>query len=333
MHLASGSAERRKESTAMRRTWGGIEGGGTKFVCVLGSGPDDVLARAVIPTTTPGETLAAAARFFIEQLDRPNEIVLTGLGIACFGPLDLDPNSPGYGTITTTPKPGWAGTDVMGYFRARFAVPTGFDTDVNAAALAEQRWGAARGLGSVVYFTVGTGIGGGALVAGRPLHGLTHPEMGHIPIAPLPGHAALGVCPFHGGRCLEGVASGPALAARAGRPAADLAPDDPIWQDEAYYLAYAATVATLLLAPQRIIFGGGVLAQRQLFPLIRAQTLDLLHGYVSHPAITAGIETYIAPPLLGANAGALGALALARAASGEPAEQPGRRANRPGSGG
>lgn len=304
----------------MRHVWGGIEGGGTKFVCALGSGPHDVLASAAILTTTPHETLAAAARFFTDHLAGADDLALAGLGIACFGPIDLDPDSPTYGTITTTPKPGWAGADVAGYFRERFNVPIGWDTDVSGAALGEQRWGAARGLSSLVYYTVGTGIGGGALVEGRPLHGLVHPEMGHIPIAPLPGHAERGVCPYHGGGCLEGVASGPALAARAGRPAEELAPDDPIWDEEARYLAHAAAVTTLLLSPQRIIFGGSVPLRRQerLFPLIRSYCLDLLHGYVRHPAIIDHSETYIVPPLLGERAGVLGALALGRAASVEP---------------
>ena len=305
---------------AMRRIWGGIEGGGTKFVCLLGGGPDDVLTSATIPTTTPSETLAAVARFFAERLASTDDLALAGLGIACFGPLDLDPASPTYGTITTTSKLDWPGTDVVGYFRQRFDVPIGWDTDVNGAALAEQRWGAARGLSSAVYFTVGTGIGGGALVNGQPLHGLVHPEMGHIPIVPLPGHAELGVCPYHGGRCLEGLASGPALAARAGRPAQTVPPDDLLWDDEARYLAQGAAVAALMLSPQRIIFGGGVLKQRQLWSLIRTHFLDVLHGYVRHPAILHGIESYLVPPLLGDRAGVLGALALARAASGDPPE-------------
>lgn len=292
----------------MERVWGGIEGGGTKFVCVVGSGPDHVLAARTIPTTTPAETLEAAARFFEQSLAGR---ALAALGVACFGPLDLDPASPTYGTITTTPKPGWANTDVVGFFRRRLGVPIGWDTDVTGAALAEQRWGAARGLHSAVYYTVGTGIGGGAVLDGRPVHGLMHPEMGHIPIVALPGHAAAGVCPFHGGACLEGVASGPALQARAGRPAREVPPDDPLWDEEARYLAFAAATATLMLSPQRIIFGGGVLKQEHLFPRIRTHFQALLNGYVSSPAVTSGVESYIVPPLLGDRAGALGALALA----------------------
>jgi fructokinase len=303
----------------MQQIWGGIEGGGTKFVCLLGTGPDDVWASETIPTTTPNETLNAAAGFFERRIDGRT---LAGLGIACFGPIDLDPASPGYGHITTTPKPGWANADVAGFFRRRFDVPIGWETDVNGAAMAEQRWGAARGLRSAVYFTVGTGIGGGAVVDGRPLHGLLHPEMGHIPISALGAASGPGVCPYHANRCVEGVASGPAIQARSGKPAQELASDDPIWEEEARYLAFAAAVATLMLSPQRVILGGGVLKQRHLFPRIRRHFLALLNGYIQSPAVTANVEAYIVPPLLGDRAGALGGLALALAAIAGPDERP-----------
>lgn len=297
----------------MAPIWGGIEGGGTKFACLLGTGPENAVAAETFTTTTPDETLSAAAGFFERHI---RGHTLAGLGIACFGPIDLDPTSPSYGHITTTPKPGWANADVVGFFRRRFGVPIGWETDVNGAAMAEQRWGAARGLRSAVYFTVGTGIGGGAVVDGRPLHGLLHPEMGHIPIAALGAPSGPGVCPYHQNRCVEGVASGPALQARAGKPAHALAPDDPIWEEEARYLAFAAAVATLMLSPQRIMFGGGVLKQQHLFPRIRRHVLALLNGYVQSPAVTANIDTYIVPPLLGDRAGVLGGLALALAATG-----------------
>jgi fructokinase len=304
----------------MQRVWGGIEGGGTRFRCLLGSGPApaDIVAEDSFPTTTPAETLAAVAGFFVRH---QAAYTIAGLGVACFGPVELDPTSPRYGWITTTPKPGWTDTDVVGLLQARLGMPVAWETDVNGALIGEHRWGAARGLRSAVYFTIGTGIGGGALVDGRPVHGLLHPEMGHIPIAALAGTDgpfAAGACPYHGGGCLEGVASGLALAARAGRPLATLPPDDPLWEDEARYLAYAATVATLLLSPQRIIFGGGVmLNQPQLFPLLRTHLLAQLNGYVRHPAITDDVATYLVPPLLGARAGVLGALALAMDATGE----------------
>jgi fructokinase len=301
------------ESTTMSALVGGIEGGGTKFVCLIGTGPHDIRAEATFPTTGPDETLAAAADFFARH---DAALPIAALGIGCFGPIDLDPASATYGTITTTPKPGWSGTNVAGYFARRLGVPIGWETDVNAAALAEQRWGAARGLDALVYFTVGTGIGGGALVAGRPLHGLVHPEMGHIPLAALPSETRDGVCPYHGGGCLEGVASGPALAARAGRPPDELPADDPIWEEEARYLAFGAVVATLMLSPQRIIIGGGVLKQTHLYPRIRAHFTALLAGYVQSPALDGGAASYIVPPRLGDRAGALGALALAQDAAG-----------------
>lgn len=332
--------------------WGGVEGGGTKFRCVLGRGitAGEIVAEQTIPTTTPAETLGAVANFFAGYLHDQQKIVLAGLGVACFGPIDVDPVSQHFGSIMTTPKPGWSHVDVVGFLRSHLRlpghVPVACETDVNGALIAEHRWGAAQGLESVVYFTVGTGIGGGALVEGRLLHGLIHPEMGHIPVpaAPFLSRAPLlapsvgsvsdsapvgpvdphvtplapsGVCPYHGGRCLEGVASGPALMQRAGRPAATIPPDDPLWEEEAYYLASAAVVATLFLSPQRIIFGGGVvLHQPHLLPRIRAQFLAQLNGYVQHPAVTDNVATYIVAPQLGNRAGEMGALALAMDAAG-----------------
>lgn len=301
----------------MDRLWGGVEGGGTKFHCVLGreaAGAEkpEMLDERIIPTTSPAETLGEVAAFFRRH---QGTYTLAGLGVACFGPVDLDPASPRYGFITTTPKPGWANCDVVGYLRSALNVPIAWETDVNGALMGEQRWGAAQGLRSAVYFTVGTGIGGGALVDGRPVHGLLHPEMGHLPIPALPGappQTEQGSCPYHGGGCLEGVASGPALERRAGRPLKDLPASDPIWEEEARYLAYAAVAATLMLSPQRIIFGGGVtLNQDHLYPRIRTHFLSMLNGYLKHPAITERIEAYVVPPQLGHHAGVYGALALA----------------------
>lgn len=292
----------------MEQVWAGIEGGGTKFVCLLGSGPNDVQVVGSIPTTAPEETLDAVARFIAAHLDGR---ALVAAGVACFGPVDLDASSPGYGSITNTPKAGWSHVNVAGFLRERLRVPVRWETDVNGAALAEQRWGAARGLRSAVYFTVGTGIGGGAVIDGRPLHGLLHPEMGHLPVVVTPGAAGAGVCPFHGGACLEGVASGPAIRARAGQPAERLPPEHPIWEEEARYLAFAAATVTYTLSPQRIIFGGGVLKQGHLFPRIRQHFQSLIHGYVQSPTVARDVEQYIVPPQLGDRAGALGALALA----------------------
>lgn len=294
----------------MGDVWGGIEGGGTKFNCLLGAGPDAILAERTLPTTSPSETLEAAARFFEEQLNLDPELTLAGLGIASFGPLDLEPRSPGFGTVTTTPKPGWSGANVVGFFRDRFGVPIGWDTDVNGAALGELRWGAGRGLRSLVYLTVGTGIGGGVIVGGSPLHGLLHPEMGHMPVTPAIHDAGPGVCPYHGGWCLEGIASGPALQRRAGRPAPTIPADDPIWEEEGRALGFAAATISLVLSPERIIFGGGVLRQEHLYPRIRRHCLATLNGYLRVPAITDRMDAYIVPPGLGERSGVLGALAL-----------------------
>lgn len=295
----------------MSLLWGGVEAGGTKFVCAVGSGPDDLREEARFPTTTPDETLERAVAFFREQQARQGA-PLAALGIASFGPLDLDPGSPTTGFITTTPKPGWAFTDLVGTFRRALEVPVGFDTDVNAAALGEQRWGAARGLDTFIYLTIGTGIGGGGMSAGRLLHGLVHPEMGHIRIPhdrerdPFPGS-----CPFHGD-CLEGLASGPALENRWGGRAETLPPDHPAWELEAHYLALALVDFICTLSPRRIVMGGGVMEQPSLLPSIRRNVLELLNGYVQSPEILDSVEKYVVPPGLGERSGVLGAIALAR---------------------
>jgi fructokinase len=285
--------------------YGGIEAGGTKFVCGVGTGPENIRAEKRFPTTTPNETIALAIDFFKAQGQ------LTAIGVGSFGPVDPNPKSATFGYITSTPKPGWAGTDFVGALRKAFDVPIGFDTDVNAAALGEHCWGAAQGLDTFIYLTIGTGIGGGAMVEGKLLHGAMHPEMGHI----LTPHDReqdpyKGRCPFHGD-CLEGLASGPALEARWGASAETLPADHPAWDLEATYLAYALTNFILTLVPQRIILGGGVMEQMQLFPLVRAKTKTLLNNYFHIPEILEHIDSYIVPPALGNQAGILGALALA----------------------
>jgi fructokinase len=297
----------------MTGLYGGVEAGGTKFVCAVGGGPDDLRAEMRFPTTTPAETLQRTSEFF-ERAARSERIA--AIGIAAFGPLDPNPNSPTFGYITSTPKPGWANTDVVGPLRRALKTPVGFDTDVNGAALGEWRWGAARGLDTFIYLTIGTGIGGGGMVNGQLMHGLLHPEMGHSRVPhdlgrdPFPGS-----CPFHGD-CLEGLASGPALEKRWGQRAETLPPDHPAWALEAHYLALALTNYVCILSPQRILLGGGVMAQDHLFPLVRAETRNLLNGYLSSPAILEKIDAYIVPPALGSRAGVLGALALAQAAPG-----------------
>lgn len=284
--------------------WGGIEAGGTKFVCGLGTGPDD-LKTLVIPTTTPDETIAASLAFFT----RP-DVHLSALGIGSFGPVDLHPASKTWGHITSTPKAGWQNTDLAGPFRKALSIPVAFDTDVNAAALAEARWGAARALQSCLYLTIGTGIGGGAMTGGRLLHGMTHPEMGHILIPRDTADPFPGTCPFHGD-CLEGLASGPALQARWGAPASELPADHPAWPLEARYLALAIASFVCTLSPERVILGGGVMHQTHLFPLIRDELRQILNGYIRIP------DAYIVPPELGDRAGILGALALAEIADGD----------------
>lgn len=298
----------------MADLFGGIEAGGTKFVCAVGTGPDDLRAEARFPTTSPAETIERALAFFHEAQAQHGP--LAALGIASFGPVDLDTRSPAFGHITSTPKPGWANADLAGPFRRAFSVPVGFDTDVNGAALGEWRWGAAQGLDTFIYLTIGTGIGGGGLAARRLLHGLVHPEMGHIRLPhdttrdPFPG-----LCPFHGD-CFEGLASGPALEKRWGARAETFAPDHPAWALEAHYIALALHNYICTLSPQCVILGGGVMGQQQMFPLVRAGVRDLLNGYVQSPAVLDHLDDYIVPPGLGGRAGVLGAIALARQAAG-----------------
>ena len=294
----------------MSAIWGGIESGGTQFVCALGSGPDDLLAETRFPTTTPSQSLSRAVEFF---RSRAGDHELSAVGIASFGPIDLDRSSPTYGYVTATPKPGWAGVDVAGAVGRALAVPIGFDTDVNAAALAENLWGAAAGFDTFVYVTVGTGIGGGAMVNGRLLHGLVHPEMGHVRIPREASDEFEGCCPFHGD-CFEGLASGPAIRQRWGAPAETLPEDHPAWELEAAYLATGLANLVCTLSPQRIVIGGGVLEQPGLLPLIRRRLQDELKGYVQAPAVLEDIDRYIVPPSLGRRAGVLGAIALAKQA-------------------
>ena len=288
----------------------GIEAGGTKFVCALGTGPDDVRASTRIATTTPAETIGEVLRFLREQskaLGAP-----AAVGIASFGPIDPQPASPTFGFITSTPKPGWRDTDLVGPVRAALGVPVGFDTDVNVAALGEQTWGAGRGVDDLVYLTIGTGIGGGGVINGQLMHGLIHPEMGHMRIPH--DHAAdpyAGHCPFHGD-CLEGLACGPAIGARWSAPSDTLPADHPAWPLEAHYLALALVNVICTISPQRIILGGGVMSASQLFPMIRREVRQLLNEYVQSAAVLAEIERYIVPPGLGDRAGVLGAFALAQ---------------------
>ncbi|MGE6754747.1 ROK family protein [Rossellomorea sp. NPDC071047] len=282
---------------------GAIEAGGTKFVCGIGNEKGAILERMTIPTTTPSETLKRVVEFFEgKNIER--------MGVGSFGPIDLDPQSMTYGSITRTPKPYWSHFNLIGELKKHFSIPVAFDTDVNAAALGESVWGAAKGLDSCLYITVGTGIGVGSLTEGKLVHGLTHPEMGHIMVRRHPEDTYTGHCPYHGD-CLEGLASGPAIEARWGKKAVELVDKAQVWEMEAYYLAQAIANYILILSPKKVILGGGVMNQKQLFPLIREQVVNLLGGYVHHKQILEEIDSYIVPPGLGDNAGLVGALGLA----------------------
>jgi fructokinase len=294
------------------RMYVGIEAGGTKFVCAVGTGPDDIADVTTFPTTTPDETIARTCEFVARHTDG-----LRGVGVASFGPVDLRAGSDTYGYITSTPKPGWQNADVLSPLREVADVPIGFDTDVNGAALGEARWGAAADVPSCVYVTVGTGIGGGGLQEGMPIHGLLHPEMGHLPIARNPDDAYAGRCPFHGD-CLEGMAAGPAIAERWGAPAQDLRGDElrRAVDIEADYLSQMAAAMSYILSPHRLIFGGGVLHLDGLVDRLRARLVDRLNGYLDVPDITEHVDRYVVPPALGDHAGVLGAIELAERAAG-----------------
>ncbi|HYL02926.1 MAG TPA: ROK family protein [Steroidobacteraceae bacterium] len=288
----------------------GVELGGTKCECLLGTDPTDVRARSTIDTgRDAGVTLGRIAAL-LEQW-RAVHGEFAALGIASFGPLELRREAQAYGRIGLTPKEGWSQVDVAGFFARRFGRPLGLTTDVIAAALAEGRWGAARGLTDYVYVTVGTGIGCGVIAAGRPLLGARHPELGHIRVARAPGDAWPGVCRFHGD-CVEGLASGPAIEARSGSAPAQLRADDPVWETVAHALAQLVHTLVLALAPQRIVMGGGVLgAQPHLLQRIRSAASASLNAYPDPGWIGSGLAQYLVPPGLGTLAGPLGALAVA----------------------
>ncbi|UQZ33360.1 fructokinase [Paenibacillus sp. PK3_47] len=281
---------------------GAIEAGGTKFICGIGDGHGNIEEQISFPTQHPELTLPKVIEYFQDRQ-------VQAMGIGSFGPVDLRPESRTYGYVTTTPKPGWANFDLLGTLKQVFDVPFGWDTDVNAAVYGEVRWGAAQGLTNCLYMTVGTGVGVGIYSEGRLVHGLVHPEGGHVRIRRHPEDDFPGICPYHGG-CLEGMAAGPALEARWGKKGYELPADHKAWEIEAFYIAQSLTDMILLLSPQKIILGGGVMQQPQLYPLIRKAVLRNLNGYVSSPAILDHMDEYIAAPGLGQQAGLRGALAL-----------------------
>lgn len=287
---------------------GGIEAGGTKFVCAVATATGEVIAETRFPTQHPKESIPRAIAFFREQ-----EEPVDALGIASFGPVDPDPQSSTFGYVTSTPKPGWAQTDFAGPIGAALGVPVGFDSDVNGAALGEQQWGAAQGLDTFVYLTIGTGLGGGGMANGKLMHGLMHPEMGHMRIPRRSDDNYTGFCTYHGD-CWEGLAAGPAIEGRWGKRGNDLPADHQAWELEAHYLALGVVNIITTLSPQRVIMGGGVMDQAHLFPLVREKVQALLNGYIQSPAVLNEIDEYIVPPGLGNRAGVLGAVALAQKA-------------------
>ena len=286
--------------------YGGIEAGGTKFVCAVGSGPQNIVEEFRFPTTTPVETIQQVCDFFSQYINK-----LHGIGLGSFGPVNLDPASPTYGYITTTPKSNWGNTNILGMIREKLDLPIAMDMDVAIAGLGEAKWGASQWLIHSLYLTIGTGIGGSYIVDGKPLRGLFSLEMGHIRI---PHNLELdpfqGACPYHGD-CFEGLACGPAIQARFGKPAEAFSDDDPFWDMEAGYIANALVNYILTLAPEMIIIGGGVMQKEIMFPKVRAKVQELLNSYLMHDLLLKNMDKYIVPPLLGNRSGVLGGIALA----------------------
>jgi fructokinase len=299
--------EKRLSPTASTNLLAGVELGGTKCICILGTGPDDIRARERVPTTDPEQTLSRIEAI-LESWRERNPIA--AIGLASFGPLDLRSGSPTYGRIRATAKRGWSNTDLASRLHSRLRVPLALNTDVNGAALAEGRWGGARGLESFAYVTVGTGVGVGLIVQGRPVFGFAHAELGHIRIKRMGGDSWPGSCPFHGD-CVEGLASGTAIAARSSLPPEQLPAQDPIWESVAHALGQLLHSIVLASAPQRIFLGGGVITARpHLLARVRENLRLSLNYYITAPEVD-DLSTYIVSPGLNALAGPLGALALA----------------------
>jgi fructokinase len=289
---------------------GGVELGGTKCVCLIGTGPRDIRAQVSIPTGDDANATLDRIEAVFEEWSIAHGPI-AALGVASFGPVELNRTSSRYGFITSTAKPGWSNTDVARRLAKLFPIPVGFDTDVNGAALAEGRWGAAKHLADFAYVTVGTGVGVGLVVDGRPAYGFSHSELGHIRIARKSGDAWRGSCEFHGD-CVEGLASGVAIAARAGIPANRIPKDSPVWDLVAHALAQLLHTIVLATAPRRILIGGGVAEGRpELLERVRRQLVESMNGYLKLDELTGGIDSYAVPPGLGPLAGPLGALALA----------------------
>ena len=281
---------------------GAIEAGGTKFVLGLGNEKGEIIQKISIPTESPEITMPKVIEFFKGQN-------IVAMGVGSFGPIDPNPSSKTFGFITTTPKLKWANYNIIGELKKHFNIPIAFDTDVNGAALGEIKWGIAKNLKSAVYITVGTGIGAGAVTNGSMIHGLLHPEMGHINVKRHPKDTFQGKCPFHSD-CLEGLAAGPAIEERWGVSGKELPQDHIAWEIESYYIAQFIVNLILILSPEKIILGGGVMNQKFILPIIRSQVKSLLNNYIDKKEINYEIENYIVSPGLGENAGICGAIAL-----------------------
>ena len=282
---------------------GGIEAGGTKMVLAIGDENGNIFEKCTIPTDTPDVSVPKMIDFFRGK-------GIEALGIGCFGPVDLHKDSPTYGYITTTPKPGWSFFDFAGAFREALGVPVGFDLDVNAAVLGEVTWGAAKDASVAIYITIGTGVGVGVSIDGKLLHGLIHPEAGHIILTRHPEDPYKGHCPFHG-NCLEGMAAGPAVEERWGKKGVELQDNPKVWEIESYYIAQAITNYIFCYSPEKVILWGGVMHQEQMFPLIRQQVKEMIAGYLNTPLVGDKIDEYIVAPGLGDEPGIKGALRLA----------------------
>lgn len=281
---------------------GALEAGGTKMVCAIGKENGEILDRISIPTETPDITMPKIISYFKDK-------EIKALGVGSFGPIDLDRNSATYGYITSTPKLAWRNYNIVGALKEALNVPIGFDTDVNGSALGEMTFGSTKGLDSSIYITIGTGVGVGVIMNGKPLHGMLHPEAGHILITRAPEDTFQSKCPYHS-FCLEGLAAGPAIEARYGKKAYELTDREDVWELEAYYIAQALVNYTLTLSPKRIVLGGGVMHQTQLYPMIRKKFMDLLNGYIVTKELQ-DIEHYIISPALNDNQGIMGCIQLA----------------------
>lgn len=281
---------------------GALEAGGTKMVCAIGNENSNIIERLQIPTETPAITVPLLLDFYRDKN-------IDALGIGSFGPIDPDKGSKAYGCITSTPKLAWRNYNIVNAFHEALNVPIGFDTDVNGAALGETAWGSLFGCDVGLYITIGTGIGVGVCIEGKPLHGLIHPEAGHIILSRRANDDNSGICPYHS-NCFEGLASGPAIEHRWGKKAYELKSESEAWELEAYYIAQAVANYILCYSPNRIVLGGGVMHQEQLFPIIKSKVKEYLNGYINSKQILDDIDHYIVPPLLGDDAGIKGALRL-----------------------